>query len=286
MWGAYDEENAVKAIETALANGINIIDTAPVYGNGHAEELIGKVIKNQRDKVLIATKCGLDVNKNYTENLKPEFIAQEIANSLKRLQTDHIDIYQCHWPDHQTAMEETMAKLIELKQQGKIRYIGISNFSAEETKRALKYAPILTHQPNYSLVERTIEKDLQKTCVENNIAIIPYGSLGGGMLTGKYQEWPELPNNDARTVFYKCFQKKYWPNVSVLVNKLRELAADKKTTPGNIALAWLMAQPGVASPIVGAKNPAQVLENINFTELQLSPAEIAELGNLSAEIYK
>lgn len=285
-WGQYNENNAVEAIEAAIDNGINIIDTAPVYGNGHAEELIGEITRNRRDKVVIATKCGLDPKNNYRPNLTPEFIEKDITNSLRKLKTDYIDLYQCHWPDKNTALADTMEKMVALQEQGEIRYIGISNFSDQEIKEAIKHAPILTLQPQYSLLERGIEKNIKQTCLKNNIAIIPYGSLGAGMLTGKYKEWPKFGRNDARSFFYRFFEKRYWPKIRTLIDKLEQMASEKRSRPGNIALAWLLAQEGVSSAIVGAKSPAQVLENMKATEVILSEEEVNLLNSLSEAVYQ
>lgn len=285
MWGAYDEKKAIEAIETSLANGINFIDTAPVYGNGHAEKLIGNIIKQKREQVVLATKCGLDPKNNYTSNLSPDFIQKDLENSLTRLQTEYIDLYQCHWPDAKTPIAKTMEKLNQLKEKGLIHNIGISNFNSEQTAEALKYAVIVTSQPQYSLVERSIETNIQPLCVKNNISIIPYGPLGGGVLTGKYKEWPQFGKFDARTIFYKAFQKKNWPKVEILVNKLKEIAFAKNAKPGNIAVAWLLAKPGVASAIVGARNAEQALDNLTGADIDLNPAEITELDNLSAQLY-
>lgn len=286
MWGQYDEKKAIAAIEAALDNGINIIDTAPVYGNGHAEELIGKIIKNKRDKVILATKCGLDMANYYREDLSPKFLEQELHNSLKRLQVEYIDLYQCHWPDKNTPIAKTMAKLLEFQKAGKIREIGVSNFSAEQIAEATKHVKLATDQPQYSLLERSVETDgVQETCVKNNIGIIPYGSLGAGFLTGKYKERPKFGKSDCRTFFYKFGDEKLWPKVQLLIDGLKKIAAEKNTTAGNIALAWLLAQPGVTSVIVGAKKREQVLENSHCTEVKLDPTEIELLKNLSSEVY-
>jgi len=286
LWGQYDEHKAIAAIETALDNGINIIDTAPVYGNGHAEELIGKIIKTKRDQVILATKCGLDVENYYREDLSPKFIEKELNNSLKRLQTDYIDLYQCHWPDPNTPLEETIGKLLELQAAGKIHEIGVSNFSREQLTKTSYYVKLATNQPQYSLLERTIETDgIKDTCIKNNIAVLPYGSLGAGFLTGKYKKWPKFGKGDCRTFFYKFSSEKYWPKIELLINELRKISDAKNTTPGNIALAWSLSQPGISSIIVGARSPEQVLENINCTEVVLSNEEIAVLNKLSSEVY-
>lgn len=285
-WGQYNENNAVEAIEAAIDNGINIIDTAPVYGNGHAEELIGEITRNRRDKVVIATKCGLDPKNNYRPNLTPEFIEKDITNSLRKLKTDYIDLYQCHWPDKNTPLADTMEKMVALQEQGKIRYIGVSNYSDQEIRETIQHAPLLSLQPHYSLLDRRIEKEIQKTCLKYNIALIPYGSLGAGMLTGKYGEWPKFEKNDARTFFYRFFEKRYWPKIRSLIDKLEQMASEKRSRPGNIALAWLLAQEGVSSAIVGAKSPAQVLENMKATEVILSEEEVNLLNSLSEAVYQ
>jgi methylglyoxal reductase len=284
-WGPYDESMAVKAIETAIENGINIIDTAPAYGDGHAEELIGKIITNREDKVVIATKCGLDLKANFRPNLTPEFIEQDVTNSLKRLKRDCIDLYQCHWPDRNTPLVDTMEKMSALEKQGKIRYIGVSNYSDQEIREAMQYVPLLSLQPPYSLLDRRMEKEIQKTCLEYNIAIIPYGSLGAGMLTGKYKEWPKFKKSDARSFFYRFFEKRYWPKIRTLIDALEQIASEKRTRPGNVALAWLLAQEGVSSAIVGARSPAQVLENIKAAEVVLSEEEKRLLNSLSGAVY-
>lgn len=284
-WGIYDEKKAIGAIETAMENGINMIDTAPAYGDGHAEELIGKLTRKKRDKVVIATKCGLDPKNNYRSNLTPGFVEKDITNSLRRFKTDYIDLYQCHWPDRNTPIADTMEKMSALQEQGKIRYIGISNYSDQEIREAVRHAPLLSLQPQYSLLDRRIEKKIQKTCLEHDIAIIAYGSLGAGMLTGKYKEWPKFEKNDARSFFYPFFQKRYWPKVKTLIDVLEQIASEKQSRPGNVALAWLLAQEGVFSVLVGAKDPDQVLENIKATEISLSEEDRDLLNSVSEAVY-
>lgn len=285
-WGKYDENDAINAIESALDNGINTIDTAPAYGDGHAESLIGKIIKNKREEVIIATKCGLNIDDKYKKNLSPDFIEYELAQSLKRLQTDYIDLYQCHWPDPNIPIEDTMKALLKHQDEGKIRYIGISNFSDKEIEESLKYATITTLQSQYSLLERSIEENIKGICIDNNIGIITYGSIGGGMLTGKYKELPKFGITDARSFFYKYFQKKYWDGVKALVDKMDEMAEEKGIKPSNLAISWLLSQEGVASTIVGARNRKQVLENMKGTEFTLSEKDMDILNTLSKSVYQ
>ncbi len=286
MWSEYDERGAVEAIETAIDQGINCIDTAPVYGGGHAEELIGTAISGKRDKIIIATKCGLDIENGSRHNLKPESIHHEIEQSLKRLRTDYIDLYQIHWPDPMVPVEDSMAALMKAKESGKIRYIGICNFSGDDLEKALNCGEVVSYQPNYSLLEREIEYDRVKICTDNNIGIISYGSLGAGMLTGKYHELPQFKRNDARSFFYKFFKKQYWPEVKTVVDKTAEIAKKRGVKPGHVAIAWILSKPGISAAIVGARSGMQVIDNLGGSGLILTNEEILELDTVSENIYK
>jgi len=286
MWSDYDEVNAVKAIEAAIDNGINCIDTAPAYGAGHADELIGSIIKGRRDKIIIASKCGLDIENGYRHNLKPDFITYDLEQSLKRLETDYIDLYQIHWPDPEVRIEDSMRSLMKAKESGKIRYIGICNFSGDQLKEAMKYGEIVSYQPNYSLLEREIESDQMKICIENNIGIISYGSLGAGMLTGKYKDLPQFKKGDARNFFYKFFKKQYWPAVKAVVDKVAEIAERRGVKPGHVAIAWNLSKAGVTAAITGARTAEQAKENSGGSGLILTAEEISELDKISENIYK
>ena len=285
-WGVHDNTLAARAVKTAIDLGINIIDTAPAYGAGHAEELIGKAIRKRRDQVIIATKCGLDIENGYRNNLSPEYMEYELNQSLKRLKTEYIDIYQCHWPDPNTPIEKSMEAMLRFKDQGKIRFIGVSNFDGPLIVETLKYARIVTLQPHYSLLERNIERSIQDICIENDISIIPYASLGGGMLTGKYTTAPAFKKDDARSFFYKFFQKKYWPGVKALLAAMAELAAEKNAKHSHIAIAWLLAKPGVRTVLAGARTPQQVKDNIGGVDVTLQRDEMARLDRLSAQVYQ
>ncbi|HOW54990.1 MAG TPA: aldo/keto reductase [Syntrophorhabdaceae bacterium] len=285
-WGQYDEANAILAIEAALDNGINAIDTAPVYGDGHAEELVGKAIRGRRDKVFLATKCGLNIYaRTYERDLSPSYIETDLNGSLKRLGTDYIDLYQCHWPDPKTPIEETMAALARFRQQGKIRHIGVSNFSASELREALRTVPLFSLQPHYSLLERSCEKDLLPVCVGNGMNVIPYGCLGAGMLTGKYKECPKFTKGDARSFFYRFFKPKYWLGVRRLIDAVEEIAMQRNVRPGAVALSWLLARPGVKSVIVGARSALQATENIADIPTVLSEDDLQILEELSRKVY-
>ncbi|MBN2041135.1 MAG: aldo/keto reductase [Spirochaetes bacterium] len=281
QWGDLNKQDAVKAVETAIDNGMNCIDTAPAYGEGRAEELIGGVIRNRRESIILATKCGLDFSRRFSIDLSKEFINKDLDNSLKRLDTDYIDLYQCHWPDRKTPIEETMHALLELQQKGKIRYFGVSNFSAEQIAESARHADIVSLQPQYSLLDRGIESGIQDICVEKDIAIISYGSLGAGILTGKYEQRPAFDKKDARNFFYRFFSEKHWPKVAALVEEMKKMAEEKGTSPGHLAIAWLLSRDGVAATLAGARTPEQVLDNCEAVNLRLSEEELAGLTALS-----
>ncbi len=285
-WGPYDEAEALRALETAFDVGVTMVDTAPAYGSGRAEELIGKAIKGRREKVVIATKCGLDINNGFRRDLTPPFLERELENSLRRLNTDCIDLYQPHWPDPDTPMEYTMEALLRFQSGGKIRYIGVSNFTADDLRDAFAFAPVLTLQPPYSLLDRKVEEEIQPFCLSHGVAMLTYGSLGAGMLTGKYTAPPRFKKSDARSFFYPFFQEKYWPRVNALVDRLRAMADEKGVRPGHIAIAWLLGKEGVAGTIVGARSPEQVKDNLGGADCTLAPEEVRELDKLSDVIYE
>jgi len=286
FWGPYDKGKAVETIEFSLDQGINTIDTAPIYGQGQAEKIIGSIVKKRREQVIIATKCGLDLQKHGVVDLSPSFIKKDLEQSLTRLQTDYIDLYQCHWPDPNTPLEKTMEALLKLKEQGKIRYLGLSNFSNEQFLEALQYASITSFQPHYSLLHRNLEKDILKTCLQNNIPILSYGSLGGGLLTGKYKERPSFSKKDARSFFYYFFKEPYWEKIENLIKVLEKIAIDKKAEPGQIALAWLLAQKQVGAVIVGAKTPAQIEMNLKSPNYFLTDQDLQDLDLASRNVYQ
>ncbi len=286
-WGPYDEANAMRAIETALDNGINAIDTAPVYGDGHAEELIGRAIRGKRDRIFLATKCGLDIyDRSYRRDLSPAYIEKDLHGSLKRLGTDCVDLYQCHWPDPQVPVEETMAALTRFRDEGKIRHIGVSNFNGPQLLEALKFVALFSLQPHYSLLERSAGEDLLPICIGKNINVFPYGSLGAGMLTGKYRECPRFKKGDARSFFYRYFKPAYWPRVRRLLDEVEAIAARGGTTSGAVALSWLLRQPGVTSVIVGARSAEQVRGNVADVPVDLSDEDMRALDTLSSLIYE
>lgn len=286
-WDSYDEAQAVRAIKTALEEGVNFIDTAPVYGDGHSEELVGRAIRERRDRVFLATKCGLNIyTGKYQRDLSPSYLEKDLTQSLKRLGTDYIDLYQCHWPDPNTPMAETMEALERFREQGKIRYIGVSNFSAAQLREAMQYGGLFSLQSHYSLLERTLESDALPTCREKGIHVLAYGPLGAGVLTGKYTERPTFSKGDARSFFYRFFKPRYWQQVCRLVDAVSTIAQAKGVRPGDVAISWVLAQQGVLSAIVGARSPEQVLENIAHVPVALDDDELVRLDMLSRNIYE
>lgn len=281
-WKDDDEKHFVFAIQEAVDNGINLIDTAPIYGDGVSEKVVGKAIQGRREKVVISTKVGLrwdSEHKKVKKILKSDSIKEEIENSLCRLGVDCIDLYQCHWPDNFTSHEEVANTLLKLKREGKIRAIGVSNYNVTEMKEFSKYVKLDSLQTNYSLLERKIEKIILPWCNDNGVSVLTYGSLGGGMLTGKYNQY-KLPN-DNRSEFYKHFTESNYSNTLSFCSKLERFSKDRGIFPAQMAIAWIISKRGITSAIVGAKNKEQVKMNLKASDIILSQEEINFLNNES-----
>lgn len=282
-WGLTDEKQCLDAVDAALECGINLIDTAPIYGAGLSEEIVGKAIKGKRGEVIIATKCGLiGTGKNIKISLKADSIRTEIEESLKRLRVEYIDIYQCHWPDRATPIEETMSEMCKLKKEGKIRHIGVSNFDLPLIKQALNCAEIATIQNHYSLLERSIEKDIIPFCAENKIGILSYGSLGGGILSGKYVNQPQFKNSDARSFFYKFYKGRELERSSKMVEGLREISDNIKKPSNQIALNWINQKEAVVSAVVGCRNREQSCANALTAEWELTDEQMQKLDLMNS----
>ncbi|HUU49475.1 MAG TPA: aldo/keto reductase [Nitrospinota bacterium] len=289
LWGGTDDEKAVSAIHKALDLGMTCIDTAPVYGFGHSEEIVGRAIKGRRDDVIIATKCGLRWDLEEGElffetidsrgkalkiyrNLKAHSIKEECELSLKRLSVDVIDLYQCHWPDSTTSPDETMETLLRLKEEGKIRAIGVSNFTTEMIKTCLKYGDVASDQPKYSLLFRDIEKDILPYCRKHDIGLIVYGPLGQGLLTGKVTMERKFNQGDLR-IDQPWFQPKNRRRILDTLEKIKPIAKEHNATLAQLSINWVISEPGVTSAIVGARNPEQVIENAGASDFRLSKEE-------------
>jgi len=262
-WGQVDDRESIATIHQALDSGINLIDTAPIYGLGHSEEIIGYAIQGRRDDVILATKCGLlfpaSKNELPPRCLKPESIIRECEASLRRLRTDMIDLYQFHWPDPDIPIRETMHAMTRLLDQGKIRAIGLSNFSCEQIASAREFCPIASLQPPFSMLHRRAADDLLPFCREHHMGVIPYSPLVKGLLTGKFST--ESSFTDIRKRDPDFIGEQYKRNLQI-VDQLKSIADIYDKTVTQLVINWTVSFPGITAPIIGAKKPSQVLENI------------------------
>jgi aryl-alcohol dehydrogenase-like predicted oxidoreductase len=262
MWGGTDEKESIRTIHAALDQGINLIDTAPVYGFGRSEEIVGEALRQygRRESVILASKAGLDWTSGKVErNSTRERILREVKDSLGRLQTDYIDIYQVHWPDPLVPVEETAATLRELHEQGKIRAIGVSNYSPEEMARFGAVAPLHTIQPPYNLFEREIERDVLPYAVGRGITTLTYGALCRGLLSGAMRTDRQFANDDMRKTTDPKFQPAHFAEYLTAVSKLDTFAREKfGKRVIHLAVRWLLDQPGVGVALWGARRPEQL----------------------------
>ncbi|MDI2112018.1 aldo/keto reductase [Commensalibacter nepenthis] len=261
MWGGPDDDNAIKTIHKAIDNGINMIDTAPVYGFGHSEEVVGKALQGKRDKVVIATKVALnwtDDKQKVFRDTRPEHIRQEIEESLKRLKTDYIDLYQIHWPDDKTPIEQTAIELNKLHKEGKIKAIGVSNFSVQQMEDICKYTELSSIQPPYNLFEREIEKDILPYAEKHNLAALCYGPLCRGLLSGKMTKDRIFNGDDLRKSDPK-FSAEHFENYLAATNELKAFAKDNYDKSLLVlAIRWVLDQYQGNIPLWGARKPEQI----------------------------
>lgn len=276
-WGDSAESDCLAAVSAAKDMGINLIDTAPVYGVGRAEEIIGKALKGQRAHFIIATKCGLVWNgKKVKIDLSPANVRREIEASLKRMALDFIDIYQCHWPDPVIPFGDTLHTLQDLKKDGKIRYIGVSNFPVPLLREAFSEETVISTQNPYSLLNRTIEDEILPIVNQKKMGLFTYGSLAGGILSGKYKTPAEFLPGDVRKFFYKFYQGDKFEKVSRLIRAL----TDFNKPLHQLAINWVRQQEGVTSVLVGCRNVSQVKENAASVSWEFSPAQITQIREL------
>ncbi len=278
--GPQEDQDSVSAIHAALDLGVNWIDTAALYGLGHSEELVARTIAGRSPRPYVFTKCERvwDGEGNIGACLKAESIRRECEDSLRRLKTDVIDLYQIHWPEPDADIEEGWAELVKLKKAGKVRHIGVSNFSVAQMKRAQAIAPITSLQPPYSIVTREIEEEILPFVAQNNIGVIVYSPMSAGLLTGAMtrervarftpDDWRRnLPN----------FQEPLLSANLRLVEVLREIGQRRSRTPAEVAIAWVLRQPAVTGAIVGFRNPQQLEGICRASEFRLSSEELAEI---------
>ncbi len=280
-WGAQDDDASVAAIHQALDEGINWIDTAAVYGLGHSEEIVGRAVKEHAEKPLIFTKCSMrwDEKRTIYRSLTAKSVAEELDGSLKRLGVETIDLYQIHWPNPEGEIEEGWAELARQQEAGKVRWIGVSNFSVEQMKRAQAIAPITSLQPPYSMLRPAVEAEILPFCLEQGIGVINYSPMVSGLLTGRMsaERVKEMPEDDWRRKAAEFNEPKLSRNLR-LVEVLREIGAAHGVEPGVVAVAWTLHHPAITAAIVGGRSPEQVKGLAPALHFRLNAEEFEQIG--------
>jgi len=274
------EEQARALVDTAWEAGVNFFDTANTYSRGSSEEVLGKLLKSRRQQAIIATKVGMPTSENPNEvGLSRSHILGAVEDSLRRLQTDYIDLYYSHWPDYETHLEQILRTMDDLVRQGKVRYIGCSNHPAWYICKALWISDVrnLTSfvcvQPRYNLIDREAESELIPLCSEEKIGVAPYNPLAAGFLSGKYKR-DQVPPKDSRFSKNESVRPMYWHESNFdLVEKLTQVAAEHGKTPAQLALAWLVNNPVVTAPMLGTSKVSQLEENLKAADMTLSTEE-------------
>jgi len=288
-WGGTDTDLSIAAIHAAIDHGVSLIDTAPMYGAGNSEEIVGKAIAGRRDKVVLSTKCGLvwhtQQGNHFFDNdgapvhryLGADSIVYEVEQSLKRLGTDYIDHYITHWQDPTTPIAETMEALLKLKESGKIRSIGASNVSAEELNAYVATGGLDAIQEKYSMLDREIEADLLPICADNGISALSYSSLALGLLSGKIGPDREFNGDDLR-IGDPRFSMENRAKIASLFTEIQPIADDLGATIAQTVIAWTVSQPGITFSLCGARNPDQAIENAKAGMLSLSGEQMATIS--------
>jgi aryl-alcohol dehydrogenase-like predicted oxidoreductase len=296
MWGGNDRKDAIEAIQAGFDLGVTAIDTAPAYGQGLSEEIVGEAVREiARDKVQILTKYGLrwDLSKgefhfkskdNHGKDIDiykysgKESIIYECEQSLKRLGTDYIDLYQIHWHDSTTPIAETMEAVLRLIQQGKVRYAGVCNYTAAQMAEAEKTIFLISNQVPYSMVKRDIENEVVPYCIQHNKGILAYSPLERGLLTGKLKSDHSFSEGDHRANLY-FFKDENIRRVNEFLKNLNDLAETKNASISQLVLRWTLSQPGITIALVGARNAAQAIQNAKTSDITLSEDEITFITN-------
>lgn len=283
MWGGADDQASIATVRGAVEQGINLIDTAPVYGFGHSEEIVGRALEGIRDQAVIATKAALQWNPDGSggvcRNSTPERIRQEVEDSLRRLRTDHIDLYQIHWPDTLVPFEETADTLERLRKDGKILAIGVSNYSPEQMDRFATAAPLATVQPPYNLFERAIESDVLPYAKQKNLVVLAYGALCRGLLSGRMNSATVFDGDDLRK-FDPKFQQPRFDLYLSAVKALEQFARDKHgKSVLALAIRWVLDM-GPTIALWGARRPDQLNGISDVFGWKLSPADLAEIDSI------
>ncbi len=285
-WGSQDDSESLRTIERALDSGLNWIDTAAIYGLGHSEEIVGKALKRHSQKPYVFTKCSMrwSPDRKIYRSLKAGSLQEEIENSLTRLGVDTIDLYQIHWPNPEDELEEAWETLAKFQEEGKVRYIGVSNFNVDQMKRIQKIAPITSLQPPYSLLRRAIEQEILPFCLENHIGVINYSPMLSGMLTGKMtaERVRNMPEDDWRKRSPNFQSPKLERNLE-LAKLLGEIGQEHGVAAGVVAIAWTLRNPAITAAIVGARRPDQVDGIVPAATFRLSDAEASRIESWLAE---
>jgi aryl-alcohol dehydrogenase-like predicted oxidoreductase len=297
-WGGSDDKTSIDAVQAGIDAGITLIDTAPAYGFGHGEEVVGKAIQGRRDKVVIATKCGLAWNTTkgtlffvsdekgrndagqyrIHKTLDPEIVRRDLEGSLKRLGTEYVDLYLTHWQDVTIPIEDTMALLLDLKKQGKIRAIGACNAKVADLERYKSRGPIDADQERYSMLDRDLEKEQLPWCRKNNTAVLAYSPLHHGLLTGKIAPDREFKEGDLRRG-HASFTPENLRKTGAMLDRIQPIADARGLTMGQLVIAWTVAQPGLTHALVGARTRQQAIENAKAGDVELTPAELATISS-------
>ncbi|AWG24770.1 aldo/keto reductase [Flavobacterium kingsejongi] len=296
MWGSTDRNDAIKAIQASYDEGVTSIDTAPIYGQGDSESIVGDALKGiSRDKVQLVTKYGMrwDLAKgDFAMKSKDnsgkdidvykyagkESIIKECEDSLRRLKTDYIDLYQIHWPESTTPIGETMETVAQLIKEGKVRYAGVCNYSVDQMKEGDRYVNLISNQVPYSMVKREIEKELVPYALENNKSILAYSPLERGLLTGKMKPGHQFAEGDHRAGLY-YFKDENLRRTNAFLSTIAPLAADKNVSLSQLVLRWTIEQPAITIALAGARNAQQSVQNAKAIQVQLTKAEIDLITN-------
>jgi aryl-alcohol dehydrogenase-like predicted oxidoreductase len=283
-WGPQDDDTSIAAINKAIDLGVNWIDTAAVYGLGHSEEIVGRAVKESRVKPFIFTKCGMVWNEKREIKRTLLEIRREVEDSLRRLQVEAIDLYQIHWPVEDKDIEEGWTTMAELKKEGKVRHIGVSNFSPQQMERCLAIAPIVSLQPPYSMINRAVEAEILPFCLEHSIGVINYAPMHSGLLTGAMskERFANLPPDDFRRTA-KNYQEPLFSRNLAIADFLKQIGARHGVSAGVVAIAWTLRNPTITAAIVGARSPEQIEGVWPAAKFRLSEDEVREIiGFLAA----
>jgi aryl-alcohol dehydrogenase-like predicted oxidoreductase len=279
-WGAQDDQDSIAAIHRALDHGVNWIDTAAVYGLGHSEEVVASALDGIAERPYVFTKCSMvwDERRQVGSSLNAASLRRELEASLRRLRTDAIDLYQIHWPNPDPEIEEGWSTLAQFQREGKVRYIGVSNFSEAQLRRAQAIAPVTSLQPPYSLLERDAERDLLPFARQQGIGVIVYSPMASGLLTGAMtpERIAHMPDDDWRKRDAEFQEPRLSRNLA-LVERLRAIGQRHGRSPGEAAIAWALHNPAVTGAVVGARRPNQVDGTIGAARFRLTDDEVREL---------